>query len=241
MSDQHIALAGARERGADPGSAVGSLAFPHRLAVVGHEPHWRKVDVSATAPLTQGGISAFIRYDDDVATRYGYVVSRWWTEDAHGPHAGVMVYSVDAGASGAIPREHPSNDRRFRVVLIEAAAYVDGTGRPVPPAVPEPTLWARRGPDDVLVPVSVGGSDGGVDVRLLGAGLLPQGTTLLLGDADLCERLAASAVAVPVGVYSYTVRTREKVSARVAAGRAHPETTLTIGTLEQFGESARLT
>lgn len=243
VRDRYPAMPPGPERRSSLGADVASLAFPHRLVVAGYQqPHWHEVAVRATAPLSQGGITAFIRYEDEVATRYGYVVSRWWTEEAYGPYAGVMVYSVDAAASGAPPRDHPSNDGRFRVVLIEAEAWAEGAGRPVPPAPPQPTLWARRGPDDVLVPVTVSsGSDGAVIVRIQGAGLLPQDATLLLGDVHLGEQLTTSPVPVPAAVYPYTVRTREKVAARVAAGRARAEATLTIGTLEQFEESTRLT
>lgn len=220
---------------------VAELTYPHRLVVQGPEPHWTQVTVAATAPLTPDGIGAFVRYEDEVATRFGYVVSQWCTEDVYGLHAGVMVYSVHAEESGTAPREHPSNDARFRVVLAEAEAFPDGAGRPVPPAPPGPLLWARRGPDDVPVPVSVGGSSRIVPVRILGAGLLPQSTTLLMGEPDLAERLAGSTGPVEAAVYAYTHRTREKVAARIAAGRVEPTAVLTIGTLEQLGAAGRPT
>lgn len=220
---------------------VADLAYTHRLVVAGQPGHWHHVTVTATAPLAHDGISAFIRHEDQVATRFGYLVSRWSTEDAYGLQAGVMVYSVHAAESDTPPREHPSNDARFRVVLAEAEASPEGAGRPVPPAPSTPLLWARREPDDVLVPVSVTGAVGAVHVWLEGAGLLPQTTTLLMAEPDLAERLASSPVAVDAAVYSYTHRTREKVAARVATGRARPTATLTFGTLEQFDAAGRLT
>ncbi len=215
-------------------TTVAELAYTHRLVVVGQPGHWHHVTVTATAPLASDGISAFIRYEDYVATRFGYLVSRLSTEDAYGMQAGVMVYSVPAAESGTRPRGHPSNDERFRVVLTEAEASPERSGRPVPPPASVPLLWARRNPRDVLVPVSVTGSAGAVHVWLQGAGLAPQTTALLMAEPDLGERLASSPVAVDAAVYAYAHRTREKVAARVATGRARPTATLTFGTLEQF-------
>lgn len=217
---------------------VADLTYPHRLLVLGGPRHWERVTVASTAPLGPDGISAFVRYEDEVATRFGYVVSRWSTEDADGLLVGVMVYSVQAAASARAPREHPSNGARFRVVLPEAEAVPEGSRRPTPPAPPGPALWARRDPRDVLVPVALGGSSGVTHVSLLGAGLVPQRTSLLLADPGLEERLSGSPTAVDAPVYSFTHRTREHVAARVAAGRGRPRATLTIGTLAQFGAAA---
>lgn len=214
-------------------TTVGELDFPHRVVVLGGDGHWRQVTVHATAPLTKDGIRAFTRHEDQVATRFGFVASSWVTQDEHGLYAGVLVYSVDPAASSSMPPGHPGSDRRFRGVG-EAYAAPGGSARPVDAGEPVPLLWARREPTDTLVPVAVSASAGVVDVELLGAGLLPQGTNLLLGDPTLPQLLASSPTAVAAQVYAYRHPTREKVAARVAGGRAKPTAALTIGTLEQF-------
>lgn len=212
---------------------VADLEFPHRLVIL-DRGHWERVVVHATAPLTRDGIGAFIRYEDQVATRFGYVVSRWGTEDASGVFAGVMVFGVEATASGVAPRDHPSNDRRFRTILIEATARPEGSARPVPARPPAPLLWARSKPEEPLVPVEFGDDGATVDVAIRGPGLSRPRQDLLLTSGEALRRLAHSPAPVDVPVYGYTHRTREKVESRVAAGRARPAATWTVGTLEQF-------
>lgn len=213
---------------------VADLEFVHRIMLRGSPGHLWQVTVGATEPLTREGVSAFIRYEDQVATRFGYVVSRWVTEDADGPYAGCLVYAVGDSAPGTAPREHPSNDGRFRE-MAEVGAAPDGARRPQPPEPPVPLLWARGEVAEPLVPVSVHAGPAAVSVTVMGAGLVPQRTDLLLAGSDLPDRLATSPTAVVADVYAYTHPTRTRVLARIARGRARPAATLSIGTLEQFG------
>ena len=213
-------------------SAISNLDFPHRVVVLG-DGHWRQVTVSATAPLTRDGILGFIRYEDEVATRFGAIASTWVTEDHLGRYAGVYLYSAPAHAPGSQLRRHPSSDSRCRGIG-EAYAAPEGSARPVDDGYEVPLLWASLEPGEPPVPVSVTAGEA-VRVGILGAGLLPQRTDLLLGDPGLPERLATSPTGVAAHVYACTYRTYAKVAARVAAGRARPTATLTIGTLAQLG------
>src|SRR5690625_2291867 len=94
-------------------SSVQELAFAHPVVVFDGGDHWSWVTAEATAPVSQAGVTAFIRYRDAVAERYGYLTSTWATTKDGAPYVGVLVYGIDGAASGTAPT-HPSGDPRFR-------------------------------------------------------------------------------------------------------------------------------
>lgn len=222
---------------------VRDLAFAHPVVVFDGGDHWSRVTALATHPLTAAGISAFIRYRDVVATRYAYLVSSWATARDGVPYVGVLAYGVDGAAPGEPPASHPSNDSRLRQVA-EAYATTDDDAAErlsVSPAPAGALLWARRDPDGDLVPVAVSDGVGDVLVSPRAAGILPAGSGLLLARAGVAEALRRSPRPVTVPVHACSHRTRAKVGARVAAGRARPTAVLTVGTLEQLTAGARST
>lgn len=214
---------------------VRDLTYAHPVVVLDGGGHWEHVGGRATSPLTADGMSAFIRYEDAVATRYGYLVTSWVTTNEGALYAGVLVYGVDDGASGSPPTQHPSNDRRFREVAEASATPEVADARRLAGAgqAARPLLWARRG-EEPLVPVAVTETTAWSRVTIRSAGLLPIGTDLLLAAQEAAEGIERSSVPVDVAVYGYTHPTREKVARKVAAGRATPVAVLRIGTLEQF-------
>lgn len=207
--------------------------FDHPVAVHGGGDHWEWVAAAATAPLTFDGIDAFIRYDDAMATRYAYLSSRWTTENDGRPYAGVLVYAIEGTAAGRPPREHPSNDRRFREIA-EAYASPADTPRPATTRPAGQLLWARSTRAGAPVPLAIGTGAPVVDVVVRGAGLASPRQDLWLARQAEVERLGQSPVPVEMSVYTYTHRTRERVTAMVEAGRARPAATWTVGTLAQF-------
>ncbi|PYG02228.1 hypothetical protein SAMN05216184_101700 [Georgenia satyanarayanai] len=137
---------------------VEELEFARPVVVFdGGTPYWHLVEALGTLPLTSDGISAFIRYEDEVATRYGYVVSRWVTQNQGQQYAGVLVYSVLPTDPGDAPG-HPSDDPRFRETTeAHATTHVEAAQRLAGPAS-DPrgrALWAAAGPGGPFVPVSV--------------------------------------------------------------------------------------
>lgn len=212
-------------------SSVHELAFAHPVVVFDGGDHWSWVTAEATAPVSQAGVTAFIRYRDAVAERYGYLTSTWATTKDGAPYVGVLVYGIDGAASGTAPT-HPSGDPRFRQ-LAEAYATTDPDAArhlAVAPAPGRPLLWART--DDALVPVAVNPGVGLEHVAARGAGLPLEDQ--LLTRVGVREEIERSPLPVAVPVHPYTHRDREKVAARIAAGRAEPALVLTVGTIEQF-------
>ncbi|GAA4287928.1 hypothetical protein [Georgenia daeguensis] len=220
-------------------TAVRDLPFAHRFTLHGGGPHLGHVDVEAVAPLTADGVSTFVRYRDAVATRYGYVVSRWAVDREGAVEAEVLLYAVDGDADGSPPRHHPSEDRRLRQIA-ELAAATDPAAALVPSAAtsaaPSAEIWVRAdggGP----VPAALEPSDrldGVTRVRVLGVGVVPQDTVLLLARPGLAEEAADGPV--DAEVHACTYRDEEKVAAKVRSGRGRPAARLTFGTLEQLTE-----
>jgi len=215
-------------------TAVRGLPFAHRFTLHGGGPHLERVDVDAAAPLTADGVSTFVRYRDAVATRYGYVVSRWALERDGAVQGEVLLYAVDGDADGFPPRHHPSEDRRLRQIA-ELAATTDPSAVPRP-SVPTAEIWVR-GDGGAPVPAALETSerlDGVTRVRVLGAGVVPSDAVLLLAPPGLAEEAAAGPV--HADVYACTYRDEQKVAAKVRSGRGRPAARLTFGTLEQLTE-----
>lgn len=214
-------------------SSVQGLAFPHRVVVFDGGDHWSWVTAEATAPVSETGAAGFIRYRDAVAERYGHLTTTWATAKEGAPYVGVLVYGVDGAATATAPT-HPSADPRFRQ-LAEACVTTDPDAArrlAVAPAPDRPLLWARA--DGALVPVAVNPGVGLEHVAVRAAGLPLEERSRLLTHVGARDEVERSALPVAVPVYPYTHRSREKVAARVAAGRAEPELVLTVGTIEQF-------
>ncbi|MEE6272337.1 hypothetical protein [Georgenia wangjunii] len=212
-------------------TAVRDLPFAHRVVLHGGGPHWERVEAQATAPLTTDGLGAFIRWSDEMATRYGYADSRWAVERGGAVEAEVLVYAVEDGADATSPRGAPGRDDRFRQLVEVYATTGDGGSA----ADPGPRLWARRGDGGPLVPAVVTEAPGeAARVRVLGAGVLPPTDTLLLARPGLLSALGAAAGPVATEVHACTHATRRTVEDRVLAGRGRPTAVLALGTLEQF-------
>ncbi|WP_043498644.1 hypothetical protein [Georgenia sp. SUBG003] len=219
-------------------TAVRDLTFTHRFTLHGGGPHLDHVEVESVAPLTDDGVSTFVRYRDDAAARYGYAVSRWAAEQGGAVHAEVLLYAVDGDADGSPPRHHPSEDRRLRQIAELAATAATAAATSAAPAGPgAPTVWVRPDRGGKPVPAALESSErlGGVTrVRVLGTGIVPTGATLLLARPGL----AADALAGPVTaeVHACTHRDEEEVASRVRSGRGRPAARLTFGTLAQLRE-----
>jgi hypothetical protein len=73
---------------------------------------------------------------------------------------------------------------------------------------------------------------GVVRVWVLGAGVLPASTVLLLARGGLAEEAVHGPV--EADVHAYTYNQEEQVAARVRSGQGRPTARLTFGTLEQL-------
>lgn len=214
---------------------IRDLDFGHPLVAFAGTGRWTRAELMSHQPLDAQGVQSFVRWQDPLGTRFGFLSSTW--AGGEEPTASAFVFAVDGEQDALPPRAHPSAEDRFALVgQVTVAAPQTARGLGDAPLPPEVLLWARAEQGGPLVPVDVHDSPhDGSQVIVMAFGPLPAGS--LIARPRVAAEIATAAAPVLADLYRFTSHNRERVGRRAARGKGRPAARAHIGTLAQFPQA----